>query len=390
MPEQDDSRARQLAAIRQMIDSGQAAQACQELVMLMADSTPEQKEELDPLLRRATQAMRPAPPPPPVYQAPPPPVYAPPPPPPLAPPPPVKESPVQTWMIVAAVILIAGGLVYYFQFRDPSPPMQLIGDAKVNAKDGQRYVLIQPTSADGFQMGCNDKEDKECQPDEGTHPVVLTKAFFLGQTEVTTAAYKKFAKETGANMPPEPSLGPKTYNASWRRGRLPILSVTWDDADKYCKWAGGRLPTEAEWEFAARGGINAPRYAALDKAAWFSQNSGDEAIVLDQKAQLDPIVEEKLIKNDNHPHDAATKEPNLYNLYDMLGNAWEWTADWYGYFPSDKTTDPKGPEKGAVRVLRGGAWNENGIILRVSNRFKLDPSNKYNNVGFRCAADQMP
>ena len=345
--------------------------------MLMAGSTPEQKAELDPLFQQATQAMRPPPPPPPA-----PPVYA--------APPALKESPIQTWMIVAALLLAAGGLVYFFNFRDPSPAMQLIGDGKVNAKDGQRYVLLQPTSADGFAMGCNDKEDKECQPDEGKHPVVVSKAFYMGQTEVTTSAYKKFASATQTLMPPEPSLGPKVYNSGWRMGRQPVLSVTWEDADKFCKWAGGRLPTEAEWEYAARGGTNTPRYADLDKAAWFSQNSGDEAIVLDQKAQLDPVPDEKLIKNDNHPHYAATKEPNLYNLYDMLGNAWEWTADWYAYYGTEKEIDPKGPEKGVVRVLRGGAWNENGIILRVSNRFKLDPFGRYNNVGFRCVAEQLP
>ncbi len=231
--------------------------------------------------------------------------------------------------------------------KDPALAVRLEvspGDTEVNVKDGLKYVWIPPGT---FQMGCS-SGDGECSSDEKpARTVTLTKGYWLGQTEVTQAAYKRVADENPSHF--------KGFD-------LPVESIDWSRAADYCRSIGGRLPTEAEWERAAKGGSNEARYGAVGTIGWYDQNS------------------------QSRTHPVAGKAPNGYGLYDMLGNVWEWTADWYDERPPDGT-DPQGAVNGKYRVLRGGSWGLNSRYLRASNRNRNEPENRNNNIGFRCVWD---
>jgi formylglycine-generating enzyme required for sulfatase activity len=241
------------------------------------------------------------------------------------------------------------------------------GQVRVNSKDGLKYVWIPPGT---FMMGCS-PGDKEYYADEKpAHRVTITKGFWIGQTPVTVRAYKRFAGATGRQMPNAPS-----FNSGWTNENMPVVNVTWDEAQAYCGWVGGRLRTEAEWEYAARGGSTQARYGPIDEVAWYYENSGGGT------------------------HDVAQKRANGFGLYDMLGNVWEWVNDWYdaNYYQSSPPRDPQGPTRGVAvaagrfilvgphRVYRGGAWDFVAKNVRVSQRGGEDPTGRYGNVGLRCA-----
>ncbi|MDP9267442.1 MAG: formylglycine-generating enzyme family protein [Acidobacteriota bacterium] len=221
------------------------------------------------------------------------------------------------------------------------------GGAKVNPKDGLTYVWIPPGT---FQMGCS-PGDSECGSDEEpAHTATITRGFWMGQTEVTQAAYQRV---TGAN--------PSHFHGD----RLPVETVNWDEARSYCGAVGMRLPTEAEWEYAARAGSTSARYGDLDAVAWYRNNSGD---------QTDGV---------------GQKQPNAWQLYDMLGNVWEWVNDWYGenYYGQSPAQDPSGPPSGEYRTLRGGSWSLVAKNSRGSYRSRNAPADRGISVGFRCVGE---
>jgi formylglycine-generating enzyme required for sulfatase activity len=119
------------------------------------------------------------------------------------------------------------------------------------------------------------------------------------------------------------------------------------------------LPTEAEWEYAARAGTTGPRYGDLDGVAWYSGNAGGTT------------------------HPVRQKRANAWGLYDMLGNVWEWCHDWYGDYPGGAARDPAGPGAGSCRVLRGGSWGLDAWLVRAANRDRDTPGYRYENLGFR-------
>ncbi len=203
------------------------------------------------------------------------------------------------------------------------------GSKRVNPKDGMTYVWIPPGI---FQMGCSPGDD-ECFDDEKPPKrVTISKGFWLGESPVTQAAYEKVM---GQN--------PSRFKGADR----PVERVTWDEAVAYCRAVGGRLPTEAEWEYAARAGTIGSRYGELDRIAWYAVNSGGQT------------------------HSVKQKEPNAWGLYDMLGNVLEWVENLY---PGTQ-----------YRTLRGGSWFVGPRGARASNRVRFVPSDRGYGVGFRCA-----
>jgi formylglycine-generating enzyme required for sulfatase activity len=232
------------------------------------------------------------------------------------------------------------------------------GTVRQNGRDGLNYVWI---PAGTFMMGCS-PGDTECDPDEKPpHQGTLTRGFWMGQAEVTVAAYKRFATAAGRTMPAAPN-----FNSGWANDNMPIVYVTWADAQTYCGWVGGRLPTEAEWEYAARGGSTEARYGGITEVAWYDQNSGGQT------------------------HEVAQKRANGFGLYDTLGNVWEWVNDRFdeNYYRSSPSQDPSGPTSGPYRVLRGGSWNIYPRGVRVSDRGRNTPEDRGNDVsGFRCVGE---
>ncbi len=185
--------------------------------------------------------------------------------------------------------------------------------------------------------------------------------FYIGNYEVTFAEYDKFCEATGRNKPSD---------EGWGRGNRPVIHVSWDDAKAYCEWAGGRLPTEAEWEYAARGGEKSGGYKYsggddIEKVAWYIGNTN------------------------NKTHPAGEKSPNELGIYDMSGNVWEWCADIYGknYYSESPERNPQGPKRGKARVLRGGSWSSFTNNCRISERNCFVPGKGLKNYGFRIAKD---
>jgi len=234
------------------------------------------------------------------------------------------------------------------------------GRVRENTNDGLKYVWIGPGT---FVMGCSPGDNECFDQEKPAHQVKITKGFWIGQTEVTVAAYKRFAAGTGRPMAPEP-----IFNLDWNDEQMPIVNVSWDDAQAYCTWAGGHLPSEAEWEYAARAGSKEARYGSPDEVAWYNANSGLQA------------------------HPVGKKLVNGFGLYDVLGNVWEWVNDWYdeNYYKSSPSQDPPGPASGLQHVLRGGSWGGLARYARVSVRIRGFSGDVKGFNGFRCGGEVFP
>ena len=252
-----------------------------------------------------------------------------------------------------------------------------------------------------FIMG----DDNEMPSEAPAHEVVV-KSFWMDRHEVTVAEFALFVSATGYKTDAErfgwsnafnlkDGQWQKTEGATWRQpdgpqsiavGNEPVCQVSWNDAAAYAKWAGKRLPTEAEWECAARGGLARKKYSWGDDlrpngkpvANWWQGSFPDRNTSEDGFTGRAPV--------ESFP-------PNGYGLHDMIGNVWEWCADWYasdGYVNSTHD-DPKGPELGSERVIRGGSWMcaENFCSnYRVAARSYATPDSGMNNLGFRCVRDE--
>jgi formylglycine-generating enzyme required for sulfatase activity len=266
------------------------------------------------------------------------------------------------------------------------------GQVRSNARDGQRYAWV---PAGAFMMGCS-SGDNDCKDNEKpSHRVSITRGFWMGQTETPVGVWKQYAAKIGVPMPPEISFRNYNWNPGWAEDAQPIGNLLWSEAQAFCLWAGGRLATEAEWEYAGRGGakVSSPRYGAPDEIAWYGDNSGAEhvdtdAIHLNDSANYGV----RLIANKGRMHPVGTKQPNAWGLYDMLGNADEWVADWYGetYYQHSAGVNPQGPAGGEAKVARGVGFGRYAADMRVSFRRFLAPNVRNADFGFRCVVPRLP
>lgn len=217
--------------------------------------------------------------------------------------------------------------------------------------------------------------------DEKPMHVVFLKSFYIGRYEITNAQYAKFlnyyksdkvksGRFSGKKMIYEHELGIVKNGNKWfsQPGyeKHPVVNITWYGANEFCQYLGCRLPTEAEWEYAARGGKNTKkyRYSGSNKpyeVAWYYQNSGKKT------------------------HPIAKKRPNELNIYDLSGNVWEWCSDIYDkdYYKKSPKYYPKGPKQGLYRVARGGSYISSLSNLRNTDRVRALPDDKSSAFGFR-------
>ncbi|MBW7874341.1 MAG: SUMF1/EgtB/PvdO family nonheme iron enzyme [Ignavibacteriales bacterium] len=261
-----------------------------------------------------------------------------------------------------------------------------------------------------FTMGCTSEQGNDCDSDEKPAHQVILSDFYMGKYEVTVEMFSEFIEATGYKTEADKGGGSRIWTGSewketagvnWRcdvNGKIryesennhPVIHVSWNDAVSFCNWLsdreglqraysgsgdnitcnfssnGYRLPTEAEWEYAARGGKQTKnyKYSGSDNTgavAWYGDNSGGKT------------------------HAVGLKQPNEIGIYDMSGNVWEWCWDWYGDYTSPSQTNPKGPSSGTSRVLRGGSWGNDARRCRVASRGNLLPDIRYSNNGFRLA-----
>jgi formylglycine-generating enzyme required for sulfatase activity len=228
--------------------------------------------------------------------------------------------------------------------------------ATANTGSLMDLVLIE---GGGFTMG-NDMGEEDEKP---AHEVHLSN-FYISRYELTVKQYREYCEKTGRNMP-EASI-------QWR-DEHPMTHVSWEDAKMYCKWLSEttgetyRLPTEAEWEYVARGGISGTAYSVsgttdLDSYAWHRGTAGGYA-----------------------HYEVGQLRPNELGIYDIIGNVWEWCEDWYSkaYYAHSPGYNPTGPPSGRYKVARGGSWREPANKISETFRFFQSPTVKTNYVGFR-------
>ena len=221
-----------------------------------------------------------------------------------------------------------------------------------------------------FTMGCTDEQGSDCESDEKPAHQVTVSDYYIGKYEVTQGLWKKVM---GSN--------PSEFKNC--RDDCPVENVSWNDCQEFINMLNQltgkrfRLPTEAEWEYAARGGRKSTiqtKFAGsneLGEVAWYLDNSD---------VNYSGGYEYKGRKLGTHS--VGTKKPNALGIYDMSGNVWEWCNDWNGDYSSGGVTNPKGATTGSFRVIRGGSWYDYGDD-RVSYRISYDPSDSINRHGFR-------
>ena len=270
------------------------------------------------------------------------------------------------------VLLLAGSVAAQEEASKPAEWSNSLGMEFVRVPAGE------------FRMG---SESRLADDDEiPVTRVKISRAFYLGRYEVTQGQWEAVM---GSN--------PSDFKNCGRD--CPVESVSWDDVQQFVRKLNGmeggaryRLPTEAEWEYAARAGTrtdtpagdldllgtsNAP---VLDGIAWYGGNSG---VTYDGGVDCSDWKEKQYPSTRCGTHPVGRKAANDFGLHDMLGNAWEWVEDRYGEYPGGSVTDPRGPAAGSLRVRRGGGWSHDAFGSRSAYRAGVDPGNRYHYLGFR-------
>ena len=267
-------------------------------------------------------------------------------------------------------------------------------------------------SADFFLMGREQGEESLNNPvfpdQTPSHKVCIKKRIRIMKHEVTVRQFQKFveAHSDQLAMPPVPFWGYQTYDGKSRLD-LPVTRLTWKEADAFARWIGGRLPTEAEWEYAARAS-DAPvdiaqkdllysSNANIANAAWYHDNSKDTVKIVNY-GQPNARIMYGLMPHECgiYKNDKKINPYNAYGLADMSGNVTEWCNDWYAadYYAEcvsengdEPSIDPQGPDSGTMRVLRGGSWNNPPYACNVYARHKIHPGTRSEEIGFRVVID---
>jgi formylglycine-generating enzyme required for sulfatase activity len=238
----------------------------------------------------------------------------------------------------------------------------------ITGKDGASMVLV---LSGEFMMGSPAGEG-DVDPNEQPQHLVILHDYYIDQYEVTVEQYARFLNATG--------IIPPRY---WEQGNLPqhgqkpVVGIHWEDAHRYCQWVGKRLPTEAEWEKAARGTDNWPYPWGTAEPESNLANFGQSESEQFYADRLTPVGKYE-----------QGKSP--YGAYDMAGNVWEWVADWYSeeYYQESPKKNPKGPSDGDRKVLRGGSWDNGARNIRSANRSRKGfPTRRQETIGVRCAKD---
>lgn len=284
------------------------------------------------------------------------------------------EMIVQRNLFISAVLLL---IVPPLRADDPAKPAKTEGIPAAETGDAEKLPTITNTlgmklveiPAGEFLMG-SPPSNKYATPNESPqHRVQITKAFYMGQTEVTKGQWK-------ALMGTEPWVEARTASDDKHEDEYPATYIRWEDAVEFCKKLSEkegtkyRLPTEAEWEYACRAGTTTNWSFGDDESqlgdyAWWGANADGNC------------------QDEKYAHEPATKKPNSFGLYDMHGNMLEWCSDWDGVYSKSLQRDPKGPKVGTQHVMRGGAWFDGIRLTRAAIRRRMEPGSGTGLTGFR-------
>lgn len=295
----------------------------------------------------------------------------------------------RSFAVLLALLVVAVGAGGYGEWRQGHPAALSAGRDATNAKDGLQYRWIPPGE---FRQGCS-SGDPDCYGNESPpHDVKFTKGFWLADTEVTVAAWRNVMPA----LPPELTWMGANLNPGWANVEMPIANVTWSEARTYCAAIDGRLPTEAEWEYATRAGTTEATYGRLDAIARYADNSGRER--LEALSLPADGYDRRLAGNGNGMREVGRLSPNAWRLRDMLGNVAEWVEDDYAerayqvFTPRDRV-DPQAHMTGtpiALKVTRGGSWFQSAKGVRASFRLPARGDQRLVDVGFRCVWNKAP
>ena len=268
----------------------------------------------------------------------------------------------------------------------PSPePTQPKFVTQVNAKDQAILVFV---PAGKFIMGSNPEADPYFWGAESPQHEVTLHDYWIYQIEVTNAMYQQCAAEKACPIPSQKkSRSVDEYYGNAEYGNYPVIFVNWISAQSYCTWAGGRLPTEAEWEKAARGDQDTRLFPWGSTPALVSQANFCDNGCAQSHAERD--------KDDGYPDTAPVgsypEGISPYGALDMAGNVWEWVFDWFQpTYNSAPVTNPVGPASSKYRTIRGGAWSNPSAGVRIVQRDGMRPDLSLDTLGFRCVVEVQP
>lgn len=272
-----------------------------------------------------------------------------------------RQNKKKSILSLIVMFFILGFVVLFSEVNSQNDP----GPGEISIKKSDLVLISGGEFIMGLQRKKEELKDKETYIDDHAHKVYVD-SFYMDKYEVTNAQYYQFCKETG-RKPPE-FWGMNEFHSGLDFPDHPVVGVSYMDAKAYAEWKGMRLPTEAEWEYAARGGLMGKRFPNGDdldpKLANFASQSKGTVIV-------------------------GSYPANKFGLHDMAGNVGEWVADYYGrdYYLKSPYKNPKGPEIGKHRVIRGGGWHSGKFCNRVYYRNSLGAGWRDFNIGFRCVKD---